>query len=72
MAPERADAMSKRIDTNPKACGCGLVHDTAAWESLPSRGVQAFDADATGPAEAIELRNCLCGSTLAVGVEVAS
>lgn len=44
----------------PKACGCGLEHDYFAWSRLPYLGVMG-DAH-----EAIELRNCACGSTLAI------
>lgn len=48
----------------PKHCGCGLAHDSDAWSNLPYLGVMGDEADA------FELRNCPCGSTLAVEVEV--
>ncbi len=39
-------------------------HDTAAWLAMVYIGTQRIPADETGPAEALELRNCACGSTL--------
>jgi hypothetical protein len=48
----------------PKRCGCGLVHDAPAWEALARLGVQR------GREEDLELRNCACGSTLAISVVV--
>lgn len=44
-----------------KVCGCGRAHDAASWSALPLCGVQD-----DGEAEPYELRNCPCGSTLAV------
>lgn len=44
----------------PKRCGCGREHDAAAWRALPFVGVQD-DVDCR-----FELRNCVCGSTIAV------
>jgi hypothetical protein len=52
------------LSVTPKRCGCGLTHDAAAWSCLPYVGVQRDEF------EALELRNCPCGSTLAI--EVAS
>lgn len=46
-----------------KRCACGRVHDPAAWAALPLVGIQ----DPEEP-DAIELRNCPCGSTIAVRV----
>lgn len=43
-----------------KKCGCGLVHTAEAWEQLPFVGVM--------PEDFIELRNCPCGSTLAIAL----
>lgn len=40
----------------------------ALWASLQLIGIQHIPADETGPAETLELRNCSCGSTLAVSV----
>lgn len=45
-----------------KPCGCGLVHDHAAWSALPYVG-DMHDEDVV-----LELRNCRCGSTLAIEV----
>ena len=45
-----------------KACGCGLSYDVAAWSALPLVGVQRDEV------EALEMRNCACGSTLAVSL----
>ena len=45
-----------------KRCGCGLAHDAPSWSALPLAGVMRDDV------EAIELRNCPCGSTLAIQV----
>lgn len=46
---------------NPvKVCSCGREHDAAAWKALPYVGVQD-DVDCR-----FELRNCVCGSTIAV------
>lgn len=41
-----------------------VKRDDAAWAALDLRGVQHVEADDAGPAEALELRNCACGSTL--------
>lgn len=41
-----------------------LKSDDAAWSSLHYVGVQRVRADSTGPAYALELRNCRCQSTL--------
>lgn len=45
---------------------CGKRYDARAWTELPLVGRQAVDADDQGPAYVLELRNCRCGSTLAV------
>ena len=44
----------------PKACGCGLIYSREAWGKLEYLGPQD-DGEAL-----LELRNCTCGSTLAV------
>lgn len=46
----------------PKACGCGARHDGTGWAGLPLVG---WNDDGV---EVLELRNCPCGSTLAVEV----
>ena len=51
-----------------KTCGCGLVHDESRWLELPFVGYQDFPAVAELQAERLELRNCRCGSTLAIRV----
>lgn len=42
--------------------------DETAWSQLAYVGIQRVPADDTGPAEALELRNCTCGSTLCKSV----
>lgn len=46
----------------PKRCGCGRTFDTIAWSDLPLLGNQVDDS------RVLELRNCPCGSTIAVCV----
>jgi len=46
-----------------KVCGCGREHDAASWSDLPLVGFMDLDADGD---ERLELRNCPCGSTVAV------
>jgi hypothetical protein len=43
-----------------KRCGCGCEYTPEQWQALPYVGVMRDDV------EALELRNCVCGSTLAV------
>lgn len=49
---------------------CSVAHhealksDETRWQMLHYVGLQLIDADDEGPAEALELRNCECGSTL--------
>jgi hypothetical protein len=47
-------------DLFSKPCGCGRVHDAEAWASLPPAGEMRDEE------ENLELRTCVCGSTLAV------
>lgn len=49
-----------------------LKADDAAWLRLALVGVQLVDADEFGPAERLELRNCVCNSTLCRSLEVQS
>lgn len=51
-----------------KATHDALKASPNAWSQLELIGVQRIPADDTGPAEAHELRNCPCGSTLAISV----
>ena len=45
-----------------KTCRCGRRHTLLEWSRLPSAG------DMKDEAEHLELRNCPCGSTLALKV----
>ncbi|MDX6480338.1 MAG: hypothetical protein QOG85_848 [Gaiellaceae bacterium] len=45
-----------------KRCRCGARYDAAGWLALPYLGVQQLDAGEPR----LELRNCTCGSTLAI------
>lgn len=50
----------------PKKCGCGKQHDRISWNKLPLAGRTGglyFDT-----VETIEMRNCPCGSTIAVSL----
>jgi DnaJ-class molecular chaperone len=49
-----------------KKCACGATYNTRTWEKLDLVGTMEDDV------ETIELRNCMCGSTLAVVVEAAA
>lgn len=53
-----------------KTCTCcHREHDSAAWAALPLVGYVGSHW-AGGKAIAVELRNCVCGSTIGVEVEV--
>lgn len=45
---------------------CGANYSNGSWAELQQLGVQKVDADEWGPAEVLVLKNCVCGSTLAV------
>lgn len=47
---------------------CGRTHTPAQWRALFLKGIQKRDARNVGAR--LELRNCLCGSTLAVKVSL--
>ncbi len=47
----------------PVRCGCGLAYWLGSWKSLAYVGVQEED-DAS-----LELRNCVCGSTIAQRID---
>ena len=50
------------INACVKVCKCcGRAHDSDTWAALHFVGVQPGEPD-------LELRNCLCGSTLALEV----
>ena len=50
-----------------KACGCGARYTATAWQALPLQGIQPLEGEPS-----LEMRNCPCGSTLAVEVETVS
>jgi len=52
-----------------KICGCGYAFDASAWKALPLVGYQATESRDPGEA-GYELRNCPCGSTLFVRVDL--
>lgn len=43
-----------------KVCACGRAYSPAEWCALPFVGIMRDDV------ETLELRNCTCGSTLAI------
>lgn len=45
---------------------CSRQHGPRQWQELPLIGTQPVEADEEGPAYTLEMRNCPCGSTLAV------
>jgi hypothetical protein len=55
----------------PKPCGCGLVYEKKQWRELDlvgmTEGTDSTCGKRYGPD--LELRNCVCGSTIAVPVE---
>jgi hypothetical protein len=54
------------IESWPKKCACGHEISEAEWETLHYVGLQKVPADYGIPD--LELRNCVCGSTIAVAV----
>lgn len=54
-----------------KLCACcHRAYTLDQWEDLPEVGTQSDEVDASGQEWALELRNCPCGSTLAVRIPV--
>lgn len=52
-----------------KQCKCGESYDAEAWKALPLCGyVGAYEGE-RGEMRAVELRHCLCLSTIAIDVE---
>ena len=47
-----------------KTCSCGLHHTRFGWRRLAHLGVQQVDFHPH--VDDVELRNCVCGSTLAI------
>lgn len=48
----------------PEAVHEALKADPVAWPALRLIGVQRFEAEGDEPAEALEMRNCHCQSTI--------
>jgi hypothetical protein len=55
---------SGSASTWPKRCGCGAVWVATAWHRLENVGIWDDGVDA------IELRHCVCGSTISMRVAV--
>ena len=57
-----------------KVCACGREHTESQWPKLESVGtMDGYPADGDEPAiPPIELKNCPCGSTLALEVSDAA
>jgi hypothetical protein len=47
-----------------KTCGCGRTYDRADWLALPLVGYMDDSV------ECLELRNCPCGNTLAIVIDL--
>jgi Protein of unknown function (DUF5661) len=58
----------QRFDAHePKQCrSCGRTHSDAQWAKLPLVGHQVIGPYPDDPGEVLELKNCQCGSTLAI------
>lgn len=56
----------------PKQCGCGIEYTRDQWSGLACVGYQFVPGDEATrePPTAAELRNCSCGSTISVRVEL--
>ncbi len=63
LAIDRLLAQHARAPWRKTCACCGAAHDLAAWLALPLRGRQVDEI------EDLELRDCGCGSTLAVAIE---
>ena len=60
------------VDAVIKTCTCcGRALDVEGWLALRLRGFCGFFRASTGERRALELRNCECGTTLAVNVVLA-
>lgn len=51
-----------------KQCGCGKAYTKPEWDNLHKVGQLHTPADEFGPDEILELKNCSCGSTMALEV----
>ncbi len=54
--------MSVQPSVWPKRCACGNPYSRSQWQKLALVGYQADEV------ETLELRDCTCGSTLAIAV----
>lgn len=54
------------IESWPKVCACGHAISEEEWETLRYIGIQSVPPSFGMPD--LELRNCVCGSTIAVVV----
>lgn len=52
-----------------KTCGCGRTHSAEEWEQLKKVGLVGAYATG-GRIKVVELRNCQCGSTIGVEVDL--
>ncbi len=53
------------VDAWPKQCGCGCSYTEHEWALLKFVGTMVDDV------ESCELRNCACGSTIAMPIDLA-
>ena len=60
------DRRDAALPAGVKTCACGAVHDAARWAALEMVGRHHDDEFPVFPD--LELRNCICGSTLAIKV----
>lgn len=51
-----------------KTCSCGRKYTRAQWRKLRYVGRIHVPADEEGPADDLELRDCVCQSTISVRV----
>jgi len=49
-----------------KMCACGRSYTLAEWRQLRYVGRIQVPADEEGPADDLELRDCMCRSTISV------
>ena len=59
MATTPAIRLGKLLNPMPKRCPCGKVYTEAQWQKLHLVGYTVFDWG-----EALEYRDCPCGSTI--------
>lgn len=66
-AKERSLVVCAPTERPVKACACGLQYSLEAWERLELLAAR-WDAGNDG-IDVLQLRNCRCGSSIAVPVE---